>query len=134
MKKTKVAIDFDGTVVTHEFPKIGKDIGAVPVLKRMIDNGYILNLNTMRSGKELEEALQWFKERNIPLAGINEDLGQKEWTQSPKTFAHIYIDDLAFGAPLKVDLSLSERAFIDWKAVEIKLFPETSEKKAIYDN
>lgn len=127
--KTKVAIDFDGTVVTHEFPKIGKDIGAVSVLKRMTDNGYILNLNTMRSGKELEEALQWFKERDIPITGINEDLGQKKWTQSPKTFAHIYIDDLALGAPLKVDLSLSEKAFIDWKAVEMKLFAEATENK-----
>lgn len=28
-----IGIDFDGTVVTHDFPKIGKDIGAVPVLR-----------------------------------------------------------------------------------------------------
>lgn len=28
-----IGIDFDGTVVTHDFPKIGKDIGAVTILK-----------------------------------------------------------------------------------------------------
>ena len=32
-----IAVDFDGTVVTHEYPRIGNDIGAVPVLKKMIE-------------------------------------------------------------------------------------------------
>lgn len=44
-----IGIDFDGTVVTHDFPKIGKDIGAVPILKRLVDNGHKLILFTMRS-------------------------------------------------------------------------------------
>lgn len=33
-KKMIIAIDFDGTCVTHEFPKIGKDIGAAPAFRR----------------------------------------------------------------------------------------------------
>lgn len=44
-----IGIDFDGTVVTHDFPKIGKDIGAVPVLKKLVENGHKLILFTMRS-------------------------------------------------------------------------------------
>jgi hypothetical protein len=44
-----IGIDFDGTVVTHDFPKIGKDIGAVPVLRKLVDNGHKLILFTMRS-------------------------------------------------------------------------------------
>ena len=32
-----IALDFDGTCVKHAYPKIGEDIGAVPVLKEMID-------------------------------------------------------------------------------------------------
>ena len=32
-----ICIDFDGTCVTHEFPSIGKDIGAIPVLKEMVN-------------------------------------------------------------------------------------------------
>ena len=44
-----IAIDFDGTCVTHDYPEVGKDIGAVPVLKRLIDAGHKLILHTMRS-------------------------------------------------------------------------------------
>ena len=44
-----IVIDFDGTVVTHDFPKVGNDIGAVPVLKELIANGHRLILFTMRS-------------------------------------------------------------------------------------
>ena len=47
----EIAIDFDGTCTTHEFPKIGKDIGAVRVLKRLINNGHNLILFTMRSDR-----------------------------------------------------------------------------------
>lgn len=84
-----IGIDFDGTVVTHDFPKIGKDIGAVPVLRKLVDNGHKLILFTMRSdidevtsddynihkqgGKYLSEAVQWFTDNDIPLFGINEN-------------------------------------------------------------
>ena len=47
-----ILIDFDGTVVTHDFPAVGKDIGSVPVLKRLVDNGHRLILFTMRSDVE----------------------------------------------------------------------------------
>jgi hydroxymethylpyrimidine pyrophosphatase-like HAD family hydrolase len=95
-----IAIDFDGTCVTHEYPNIGKDIGAVPVLQQLVKDGHKLILYTMRSGKELDDAVQWFNTNNIPLYGINENPSQKRWTTSPKIFAHIYIDDAAIGAPL----------------------------------
>jgi hypothetical protein len=36
--------------MTHDYPKIGKDIGAVLVLKELIDNKHQLILFTMRSG------------------------------------------------------------------------------------
>ena len=95
-----IAIDFDGTCVTHEYPNIGKDIGAIPVLQQLVKDGHKLILYTMRSGKELDDAVQWFNTNNIPLYGINENPSQKRWTTSPKIFAHIYIDDAAIGAPL----------------------------------
>ena len=44
-----IAIDFDGTCVTHEYPNIGKDIGAIPVLKQLVKDGHKLILYTMRS-------------------------------------------------------------------------------------
>lgn len=114
----KIAIDFDGTCVTHDFPLVGKDIGAIPVLKELVNNGHKLILFTMRSGNELIEAENWFKQNDIPLYGIQHDPDQNKWTSSPKCFANLYIDDAALGAPLKTDDKLSDRPFIDWKLAE----------------
>lgn len=113
-----IAVDFDGTCVTHEYPNIGKDIGAVPVLKKLSDSGHKLILNTMRSGDDLSDAVKWFEENEISLYGINNNPSQKFWTDSPKVYAHLYIDDAALGCPLKNDLSISERPFVDWKVIE----------------
>lgn len=115
-----VAIDFDGTVVSHDYPRIGKDIGAVPVLKSMVSQGHRLVLNTMRSGKELEEAVRWFEENDIPLYGVNKTPGQRRWTTSPKVHAHLYIDDCGYGIPLKEDPSVSPRPFVDWSKIWMK--------------
>ena len=116
-----IAIDFDGTCVTHDYPRIGKDINAVNVLKKLVANGHKLILNTMRSGKELKEAINWFNENGIELYGVNKNPTQKRWTKSPKVYAHLYIDDAAIGCPLKMDLSLSDRPFVDWEAVSCVL-------------
>ena len=113
-----IAVDFDGTCVTHDYPNIGKDIGAVPVLKELVENGHKIILYTMRWDKELKEAVQWFESNNIPLFGINENLTQRKWTKSPKIYAHLYIDDAALGVPLILDEGMSNRPFVDWKAVK----------------
>ena len=57
-----IAVDFDGTCVTHEYPYMGRDIGAVPVLRELADAGYRLILHTMRSGRLAKSAAEWFKE------------------------------------------------------------------------
>lgn len=108
-----IAIDFDGTCVTHEYPQIGKDVGAVPCLQQLIQDGHKLILYTMRSGKTLTEAVEWFKNNNIPLYGINENPSQKRWTASPKIYAHIYIDDAAIGIPLIIP-SIG-RPYVNWE-------------------
>ena len=112
-----IAIDFDGTCVTHEYPKVGKDIGAVPVLKKLVEEGHYLILYTMRSGKELKDAVAWFKSKDIPLYGINENPTQKNWTSSPKIYAHRYIDDAALGCPL-ISSDLSSRPYVDWEEIK----------------
>jgi hypothetical protein len=130
-----IGIDFDGTCVTHEFPKIGISIGAERVLRRLVDAGHRLVLFTMRSdrpevssddptihaeqGDYLTDAMNWFKERNIPLWGINENPEQKSWTDSPKAYCHLYIDDAALGVPLVHPAG--ERPFVWWETVEIML-------------
>ena len=122
-----IGIDFDGTCVTHEFPLVGNDIGAVPVLKKLVEKGHELILFTMRShmlidGVDyLQAAIEWFEKHDIPLYGINENPDQHIWTCSPKPYCHLYIDDTALGCPLKIDFDISDRPFIDWEGVEALL-------------
>lgn len=115
-KEKVIALDFDGTVVTHDYPAVGRDIGAEPVLKKLVARGHKLVLNTMRSGSKLREAEQWFIDRGIPLYGSNKNPTQHTWTQSPKVFAHIYIDDASLGCPLTYAPEI-ERPYVDWTAV-----------------
>ncbi len=132
-----INIDFDGTVVTHEFPKVGRNIGAQFVLKRLVAKGHKLILFTMRSDKKgelisndegivttsgqyLTDAVNWFKENNIPLYGVQSNPDQGTWTSSPKSYAELMIDDSALGCPLKTDVIRlgKTRPFVDWGKVE----------------
>ena len=112
-----IAVDFDGTCVTHDYPRIGKEIGAVKVLKRLVEAGHKLILNTIRSGKELQDAIHWFNKNEIELYRVNENPTQKHWTTSPKVYAHMYIDDAAFGCPLRNVPDFSDRPFVDWDSI-----------------
>jgi len=120
-----VAVDFDGTCVTHEYPRIGRAVGAEPVLDELVKQGARLILWTMRSGQELADAVCWFEERNIPLWGINENPEQKTWTESPKAYAQLYIDDAALGAPLCPGQD-GEPPHVDWNRVRDLIFAEFS--------
>ena len=113
-----IAIDFDGTCVTNDYPYIGKGIGAVPVLKRIVEKGHRIILYTMRDNERLKDAEQWFESNNIPLWGVNNNPAQERWSSSHKIYAHLYIDDAALGVPLKFDRNISDRAFVDWEEVE----------------
>ena len=117
-----IAIDFDGTCVTHEYPEIGRDLGATTTLKTLVDNGHKLILLTMRSGKTLEDAKHWFEEKGIILYGVNENPSQKRWTESPKVYANLYIDDANLGTPLIKNSIASDRPYVDWKLVLIDLY------------
>lgn len=125
-----IAVDFDGTCVTHEYPKIGREIGAAPVLHELVKRGCKLILWTMRSDDRpdgstpLTDAVKWFEGHGIPLWGIQRNPEQDTWTASPKAYAKLYIDDAALGAPLCPGLQ-GERPFIDWDAVRRLLLPDT---------
>lgn len=129
-----IAIDFDGTCVKNDFPKIGEDIGAAPVLRDLVYAGHKLILYTMRSDKKtveatdgihgepgnyLTQALNWFKANNIELFGVNENRTQKHWTSSPKVYAQLYIDDAALGCPLM--RPMNEKPYVNWTLVRYML-------------
>lgn len=125
MSKNKiVCVDFDGTCVMHEYPKIGADVpNAVNVLKKLNENEVKLILWTIRSGEYLQEAVNWFVEREIPLWSVNKNPQQRFWSKSPKAYAPVYIDDAALGCPLKSPLDEVSRPFADWFEIE-KLLKE----------
>ena len=115
-----ICVDFDGTCVTHEYPDIGREIGAAFVLKRLVEHGHRIILHTMRSGLGLEAAVGWFRYHDIPLYGVNENLSQKTWTDSRKVHGNIYIDDAALGCPLIYDKE-TDQAYVNWNEVEYLL-------------
>jgi len=129
-KKLEILIDFDGTCITHDYPRIGHDIGSIPVLKKLVANGHKLILFTMRSHKPfimfngsvdfngLNDAINWFEMNDIPLYGIQTNPTQKDWTESPKAFGDLMIDDSALGCPLIHDPAIHHRPFVDWVKVE----------------
>ena len=106
-----ISVDFDGTCVMHEFPNVGEDVpGAVDVLQRLSKRHKIL-LSTMRSGKTLIDAVNWFAKNNIPLSGINEN------PEQPKIYSVVHIDDTSLGCPL-VHTEDNSRNYVDWVKVE----------------
>ena len=128
-KALEIIIDFDGTCVTHDYPRIGKEIGAVPVLKALVSNGHRLILSTMRNngmtstmtGHEfdgLAEAVEWFKINDIPLYGVQTNPTQYHWTNSPKAYGQLLIDDIGLGVPTKFDKTMSDRKYVDWVRVK----------------
>lgn len=118
-----IAVDFDGTVVDHRFPRMGLDLPhAVRVLNRIISEGHDLILFTMRSGVKLKEAEQWYGRHGIPLYSVNTHPNQASWTSSPKAHADIYIDDRGLGVPLMKEYWM-ESPGVDWLLVE-KLLEE----------
>jgi hypothetical protein len=118
IKPKVIAVDFDGTCVAHAYPEVGKDIGAQEVLHELVKAGHKLILYTMRSDEKLMEARTWFEENDIPLYGVQKNPTQHTWTNSPKCYANLYIDDAALGIPLSHDHTLSQRSFVDWESVK----------------
>ena len=68
----RIAVDFDGTLVENEYPDIGKPkLFAFETLKALQEKGFRLILWTVRSGKELDDAVlgllvsqcHWYHER-----------------------------------------------------------------------
>lgn len=118
-----IAVDFDGTIVDHRFPDIGQESpGAIKWLKAFQDAGAKLILWTMRSDGSVDEtpladAVAFCRERGLEFWGVNANPEQASWTQSPKVYAHVYIDDAALGCPLRENPRAGGRPFVEWDIV-----------------
>lgn len=108
-----IAVDFDGTIVEHQYPAIGPDVpGAFEWLRKLQDAGALLMLWTMRDGKALDEAVEHCRAQGVEFWGVNVNPTQVSWSASAKQYAHLYIDDAALGCPL-VHPGRA-RPYVDW--------------------
>lgn len=113
-----ICVDFDGTIVTHEYPKIGKaNPHAIEIMKELTEEynvGWILD--TMRSNYVLQEAVDYLSKNGIKLYGIGENPTQKRWTNSTKAYAPFSIDDRNIGTPLLY--KENTRPYVDWLKIK----------------
>ena len=95
-----IAVDFDGTIVEDEYPKIGKPIiFAFETLKKLQGNGHRLILWTYRKGRMLEEAVQFCEENEVVFYAVNKSFPEEEYDPeySRKINADFFIDDRNIG-------------------------------------
>jgi hydroxymethylpyrimidine pyrophosphatase-like HAD family hydrolase len=93
----KIAVDFDGTIVEHEYPAIGRPLlFAFETLRKLQEQRHQLILWTYRSGKELDEAVEFCRKNGIEFYAVNKNYPEEvfdEKTVSRKIQADYYIDD-----------------------------------------
>lgn len=111
-----IALDFDGCVVTHAYPEIGKDAGAIPWLERLQAAGHKIVLHTMRDNETLAEAVTWLRDRGVIVDTLTDAMHAQKWSRSQKLHANLYIDDMGAGMPLKW-LEGEKRPVVDWDAL-----------------
>lgn len=96
----KIAVDFDGTIVEHQYPEIGKEkLFAFPTLKELEKRGARLILWTFRTGAELEAAVEFCSRNGIEFYAVNKNYPEEimDESVSRKIDADIYIDDKNVG-------------------------------------
>ncbi len=97
-----IAVDFDGTIVEHKYPSIGRELPfATETLKKLAEEGHRLILWTVREGRLLEEAVAFCRERGLEFYAVNRDYPEEEKGQnnhfSRKLKADLWIDDRNLG-------------------------------------
>lgn len=97
-----IAVDFDGTIVEHRYPAIGREIPfAIETLKKLANERHRLILWTVREGKLLEDAVNFCRERGLEFYAVNRDYPEEEKNKnnhfSRKLKADVWIDDRNIG-------------------------------------
>jgi len=96
----KIAVDFDGTIVEHKYPKIGRPFPfAIEVLRALQKKGHQIILWTFRSDLELEEAVDFCLNNGLEFYAVNKNYPeeQMDYEVPRKIHADIYIDDRNIG-------------------------------------
>lgn len=110
-----IAVDFDGTIVEHKFPEIGKEmLFAFATMKALQSKGHKLILWTIRTGELLNDAVNYCKTNGVEFYAVNKNYREEVLDEktSRKLNADIFIDDRSIGG------------FIGWSEVWQALHPE----------
>jgi hypothetical protein len=96
-----IAVDFDGTIVEQDYPNIGREIPfAIIALRKLMEQGHRLILWTCRSGKELNDAIEFCKSKGVEFYAVNENYPGEPCDEntSRKIKADLFIDDKNYGS------------------------------------
>ena len=109
-----IAVDFDGTIVEHQYPAIGKERPfATATLRKLIEDGHKLILWSVREGELLDEAIQWCAERGVTFHAANQNFDEDQQGETTET-------NKAFSRKLKVSLFIDDRnlgGLPDWGVI-----------------
>jgi hypothetical protein len=97
-----IAVDFDGTIVEHRYPSIGKELPfAIETLRKLATEGHRLILWTVREGRYLDDAVEFCRSRGLEFYAINRDYPEEEQERNNhftrKLKADLWIDDRNLG-------------------------------------
>jgi hypothetical protein len=96
-----IAVDFDGTIVEHKYPEIGKEIPfAIETLKRLASEHNKIILWSVREGKLLDDAVEYCRKRGLEFYAVNSnnpENGIQRERRQRKLIADVYIDDRNVG-------------------------------------
>ncbi len=144
-----IYLDFDGTVVEHDYPKIGRcNFGCMEVIKKLQDAGHKIILNTYRADCKdgtLEQAISLINDKHwmlikdksfrdtFELKPLDLILPNKihpnvwDWDVIKLT-NEIWIDDIAVNIPLK-PACMVQNMMVDWDELDKQFI-----KNKIYEN
>lgn len=129
-----IAVDFDGTIVTHEYPQIGKEIPfAIQTLKMLQQDGHKLILWSVRKDELLEDAVRWCRERGLEFYAVNKEYPEEEMQNnifySRKLKVDLWIDDRNVGG--LPDWGIIYRIIKERKTYEAVLFEKIPQENQI---
>ena len=138
----KILLDFDGTIVEHAYPKIGRcNFGCVEIIRKLQDAGHRIILNTYRADLAdgtLEHAIEYINNylyldvlpgneynescynRSI-LEFTNQKIHPQPWDWALMNYnGEIHIDDIALGIPLKPTVSVKNGMMVNWDIIALE--------------
>jgi hypothetical protein len=136
MRPLTFFLDFDGTIVEHLYPLVGRVVPhSVRVVRRLQDAGHIVILNSYRAdcrNGTLEDATNWLestwkvgKDDLKPISILSSKVSPYPFITNGNLQIHhdltiggiVYLDDEAEGTPT-IPAYMSIAPMVDWLAVE----------------